>query len=136
MDLIKIQRDRTSDGSWKEIFLDAIVCTFLFAVCNLVGECIFTFVLRMDPKQSLTVIWLPVWCAFMLPVAIYAKLRGRFEFDYSDLAWYSPVMFVLGGSIDWFGTRSLFAQLIAYFTYVTIAAVRSQIARARSKEMV
>jgi hypothetical protein len=126
-----IKSNQTTERSWATIFVDAVICTLLFVACNLIGSLIFSFVLHIKPNPSHAVIWMPLWCMFMLPVAIYAKLRGHIHFDYQDLAWYSPVMFAIGGAIDWFGTESIFVTLIGFLTYITIATIKSLVVRRR-----
>lgn len=112
------------NDSWRMIFVDAMVCTVLFAIATTVSGIIMYFV---DPfvDTRLAIVYLPVWSCCMLSVAFYARWRGRLLFGIADLAWATPVLAALSVAIDILGHSSFWVFIIAYATYVGMCYLRS-----------
>jgi len=98
--------------SWRMIFVDAVVCTVLFALATTVSV-IFMHFVESFVNTRLAIVYLPVWSSCMLSVAFYARGRRRLLFGIADLAW------AIGASSLSFGAHgfgfSLYAVVCSWF---------------------
>jgi len=112
------------NDSWRMIFVDAVVCTVLFALATTVSG-IFMHFLESFVNTRLAIVYLPVWSSCMLSVAFYARGRRRLLFGIADLAWAIPVLVALSVAVDILGHSSFWVFIIAYATYVGMCYLRS-----------
>ena len=114
----------TPNDSWRMIFVDAMVCTVLFAIATTVSG-LFMYFVDSFVNTRLAIVYLPLWSCCMLSVAFYARWRGRLLFGIADLAWAIPVLVAISIAIDILGHSSFWVFIIAYATYVGMCYLRS-----------